>query len=366
MPDSSRLFLPRYVLTAYLLLIVYASLYPFSGWRDQGVAPDAFLFAPMPRYFTIFDVATNLVGYFPLGFLAVLALHMPHRPWRAIALATLSAALLSIVLEAVQTYLPSRVASNLDVICNMAGAFLGALVGARLAPVLLSERMRGLRAEWLAPGRHADLGMVLLGLWLLTQANPALLLFGNGDLRAGLGLGLAPFSAEGFRTMETAIVALNLIALGALTALIVRECIYAWAVVSLMVFATLLTKALASALLFKPENYGVWLTPGAQDGLTIGMLVLMFLPWLPRGLLAVLAVLLLGSAVLMVNLVPENPYHTANLPQWQQGQFLNFNGATGTVALLWPFGAMIWAASVRRLRKTPDDTPQTQDMDKAS
>ena len=96
------------------------------------------------------------------------------------------------------------------------------------------------------------------------------------------------------------------------------------------------------------------------------MLVLLFLPWLPRGLLAVLAVLLLGGAVLMVNLVPENPYHTANLPQWQQGQFLNFNGATGTVALLWPFGAMIWAASVRRLRKPADDTPETQDTDKAS
>jgi hypothetical protein len=138
-----------------------------------------------------------------------------------------------------------------------------------------------------------------------------------------------------------------------------------------MVFFTLLAKALASALLFKPENYLVWLTPGAQDGLTIGMLVLLFLPWLPRGILAVLAVLLLGGAVLMVNLVPENPYHTATLPQWQQGQFLNFNGATGTVALLWPFGAMIWAASVRRLRPPVDklptaNTPETQDSEKAS
>jgi VanZ family protein len=365
-PEPGRLFLPRYVLIAYLLLVIYASLYPFSGWRDQGVAPDAFLFAPMPRYFTIFDIVTNLVGYFPLGFIIVLALHIPQRPLLAIALATLSAVVVSALLEAVQTYLPSRVASNLDVICNTAGAFFGALVGARLAPLLLSERMRSLRGNWLAPGRHADLGLVLLGLWLLTQANPALLLFGNGDLRADLGLGLAPFSAEGFRDMETAIVALNLIALGALTTLIVCERIYAWALVSFMVFLTLLAKALASALLFKPENYLVWLTPGAQDGLTIGMLVLLFLPWLPRGLLAVLAVLLLGGAVLMVNLVPENPYHTANLPQWQQGQFLNFNGATGTVALFWPFGAMVWAASVRRLRKAAERTPDPQATDETS
>jgi VanZ family protein len=87
----------------------------------------------MPRYFTMFDIATNLVGYFPLGFLVVLALHVPRRPWLAIALATLSAMVLSTVLEAAQTYLPSRVASNLDVICNTAGAFFGAVVGARLA-----------------------------------------------------------------------------------------------------------------------------------------------------------------------------------------------------------------------------------------
>ena len=34
-PPQSRLFLPRYLLIAYLLLIIYASLYPFSGWRDS-------------------------------------------------------------------------------------------------------------------------------------------------------------------------------------------------------------------------------------------------------------------------------------------------------------------------------------------
>jgi VanZ family protein len=348
MPESSRLFLPRYVLVAYLLLVVYASLYPFTGWRDQGVSPEAFLFAPMPRYFTIFDVVANLAGYFPLGFLLVLAFNFPQRPLLAIALAAFAACALSLALEALQAYLPSRVASNLDVICNTAGALCGAIAGARAAPVLLSPRSRMLRGEWFAPGPHTDLGLVLLGLWLLTQANPALLLFGNGDLRTDLNLGLAPFTADGFRTMETTIVALNLVALGTLAALVARERRYAWATIAGMLLLTLLAKALASALLFKPENYLVWLTPGAQDGLTTGAIALLFVPWLPRGALVVLAVALLGSAVLMVNLVPENPYHTSTLPQWQQGQFLNFNGLTGAVALLWPFGAMLWASSARR------------------
>jgi hypothetical protein len=205
-----------------------------------------------------------------------------------------------------------------------------------------------LRSAWLAPGQHTDLGLVLLGLWLLTQANPALLLFGNGDLRAALGLGLAPFTAAGFRAMESAIVALNLVAVGALSALVARERRHAWTIMAATVALTLLAKTLASALLFKPENYLVWLTPGAQDGLTLGAIGLLLLPWLPRGVLAVVSVALLGAAVVMVNLVPENPYHTSTLPQWQQGQFLNFNGATGAVALLWPFCAMAWASLTRR------------------
>ena len=55
-------------------LVVYASLYPFDGWRVQGVAPLAFLFAPLPQYWTGFDVLSNLVGYAPLGFLLAVAL----------------------------------------------------------------------------------------------------------------------------------------------------------------------------------------------------------------------------------------------------------------------------------------------------
>jgi VanZ family protein len=347
-PSQSRLFLPRYLLIAYLLLIIYASLYPFSGWRDQGVPIEAFLFAPMPRYFTWFDVVTNVAAYALLGVLLVLAFNMPSRPALAILAATAAGCLLSLVLEALQSFLPSRIASNLDVLSNTGGALLGALIGARIAPTVLSPQMRALREAWLAPGRHTDLGLVLLVLWILSQANPALLLFGNGDLRAGLGLNLAPFSADLFRVMETAIVALNLVALGGLAALLSRERAHAWAMVALTVVLTLLAKGLASALLHKPENFLVWLTPGAQDGVTIGLLVLLVLPLLPRAVLAVVVVLLLGAAVMLVNLVPENPYHNSSLPEWQQGQFLNFDGLTSFVALLWPFCAMLWAGSSLR------------------
>src|SRR4051812_48354455 len=107
---------------AYVALIVYASLYPFSEWRGQGGAPWAFLGSPIPpKYWTGFDIWSNLAGYLPLGFLLVLSFLRrvsyrlaPAGPVAAVAVATLLAALLSFAMESLQTYLPSRVPSNLD------------------------------------------------------------------------------------------------------------------------------------------------------------------------------------------------------------------------------------------------------------
>jgi hypothetical protein len=45
------------------VLVAYASLYPFEGWRVQGSNPFAFLTEPLPRYWLAFDVFSNVVGY---------------------------------------------------------------------------------------------------------------------------------------------------------------------------------------------------------------------------------------------------------------------------------------------------------------
>ena len=39
----------------------------------------------------------------------------------------------------------------------------------------------------------------------------------------------------------------------------------------------------------------------------------------------------------LVNLAPPNPYSLAALATWRQGHFLNFNGLTRLVGILWPF-----------------------------
>ena len=114
--------LPRYLALTYTALVVYASLHPFSGWRDLGLSPFAFLDAGWPHYWTGFDLGVNVAAYIPLGFLLALTLaRLPGRASAAIAAAIIGG-LLSFGLESLQTWLPARVPSNLDLACNTLGA----------------------------------------------------------------------------------------------------------------------------------------------------------------------------------------------------------------------------------------------------
>ena len=53
---------------AFAALVVYASLYPFSGWRWPAPLEGAGLLRlPWPPWRDRFDEAANLLGYLPLG-----------------------------------------------------------------------------------------------------------------------------------------------------------------------------------------------------------------------------------------------------------------------------------------------------------
>ena len=119
--------LPRYLCIAYVLLVTYASLHPFSGWRDPGLPVLTFLQAPWPRYWTVFDLVVNVLAYLPLGFLLTLTLRGISGRWLAAFASLLLGVLLSFTLESIQTWLPSRVASNVDLACNSLGCGLGVL-----------------------------------------------------------------------------------------------------------------------------------------------------------------------------------------------------------------------------------------------
>ena len=340
--------LARYLLLVYLLLVVYGSLYPLSGWRGQGLSPFAFLGAALPRYFTWFDVALNVAAYFPLGLLAVLAVAPRLTGTPAAALATASAVALSVLLEAAQSYLPDRIASNADLAANAAGAALGSIAGVAVAGHLAAEAgLRRSREQLFGAGHTVDLGLVLVGLWLFSQLNPETLLFGNGDLRS-LIAGATPelYPAETFVRIEAAVAAANVIAVALLVGALVAEGAAARRIAAAALLAALAARTVAFAILFAPQAAFAWLTPGAAAGLALGIVAALAALTLPRAWKVALCGLALMTATALVNLGPENPYLAYSLAIWRQGHFLNFNGLTRLVSTLWPFAALAYVLAV--------------------
>lgn len=331
--------LARYLAVAYALLVAYASLHPFTGWRDTGAPVLGFLAAAWPRYHTGFDLAANILAYVPLGFLIVPALAPRLGVAAAALLAALAGGALSFGVETLQNFLPSRVPSNIDLACNAIGAMIGAAAGMNWGRALTDGgRLHRLRTRLVVQGRGADFGLVLLGLWLLAQLNPELLLFGTGDLRALLELPALPYSARRFAVIEAGVAAGGVLAAGLICWSLLREH-RRWIPAALLA-AALLVKVFASMLLLSAAQFVHWITPGNAAGLAAGTLVLLAATHLPPLGQRMLAALALLFATALVNLAPENPYLTASLAIWQQGHFLNFNGLTRLVSSLWPFAAL--------------------------
>lgn len=332
----------RILLGVYAVLTAYATLYPLEGWRDPGVSAFAYLGAPWPRYITRFDVVVNVLAYVPYGMLAVAALHPRVRGVPAFAAAAASALALSLGLEALQSYLPVRFASNLDALCNLLGAALGAALALRFVPRLLLEGpISHFRQRAFLPGTAADAGLVLIGLWLFTQLNPATLLFGAGDLRDYLN----PADAHGqrpqfFIVIEALTAAANLTAVGLLLSSLSATRSGVRARLLALIALAFAVKTAAFAILMRAEDVLAWLTPGAQIGLVAGLAAALAAVALPRVAQLAIAAMLIMAATVLVNLAPPNPYLTASLQVWQQGHFLNFNGLTRLVSALWPFAAL--------------------------
>ena len=157
----------------YAALIVYASLYPFLGWRVPGVSPWAFLTLPWSRWWTGFDLVSNLLGYMPFGALLLGALvRSGIRLTRAFAIAVAAGSALSLSMELLQNYLPHRVSSNVDLALNIAGTLLGALLAAAVHTHGGLARWQIVRERWFID-RSAG-GLTLLVLWPVGLLFPAL------------------------------------------------------------------------------------------------------------------------------------------------------------------------------------------------
>ena len=328
--------LARELCLVYALLIVYATLHPFSGWRDRGFSPVAWA-ERWPAITLPFDLVLNTAAYVPLGIVAVWAVASLPVVSRILFACGLGA-VLSGVLESLQTYLPSRTPSLADFATNSLGTLAGALIGALLLTPALRRGLAGAVGHWFADTPERASGLILSALWLFAILYPQSILFGHGSLLPYFGpVSGYPFTPAEFGRVESAVTAASLYAAGSLAASALNLSAPRLWLVLLFVASACGLRALSQTILFPPALVFAWLTPGALRGLLIGALALVATLALPRAMQLTLTVIAATFSTVVVNFAPPNPYYLATVQDLNPGRFLNFNGLTQLVSSVWPF-----------------------------
>src|SRR5258708_2319223 len=235
--------LPQYLAALYALMIVYASLEPFSGWMAPLPNTPFFLFAPWPPRFTRFDVVINVLAYAPFGFL--LALIGTHSPARRLGAALGVGAALSFAMESTQMLLPTRDADTVDLLSNIVGATAGGLSAFAFdAMPGLRERVARWRYRVFLDGHVGDFGLALLAVWLVSQINPGIPLFAaTFDPSLELTRDLAG------TLLQAAQSAFNVVGVGLFLALLVRQRRHVGGAVLTLIGLALALKSIAAMLL---------------------------------------------------------------------------------------------------------------------
>ncbi len=362
---------------AYAALIVYASLYPFSDWRDQGIAPWAYLSAPWPRYWTGFDFAINVAGYIPLGFLGaltVLRVRPDTRAWRAVLYATLVGAGISFAMETLQSYLPVRIPSNVDLGLNAVGALAGALLAAGLERLGAIVQWSRVRAAWFADDARGAL--VLLALWPIALLFPAAVPFGLGQVFERLESGVAEWLADTpfiewmplrqfeleplVRGVELLCVMLGALVPCLLAFAVTRRVTHRVLLMLMMLGAGLAGSALSAALSYGPQHAWAWLGLPVQLGIAVALVLGLALLPVPRQACAALLLIALVLHLSLLNQAPESAYFAQTLATWEQGRFIRFHGLVQWLGWLWPFATLVWVVTMlsrRRPAPPPSDRP---------
>lgn len=344
---------------AYAALIVYASLYPFDGWRDQGVPLLAYLRSPLPRYWTGFDIVANVAGYAPFGFL--LALGLLRRQGGvgvagAVAWATLAGTGISLAMESLQVFLPARVPSNVDLGLNATGTLLGAAVAGVLEWAGALARWSRFRQRWFVEDARGALA--LLALWPFALLFPAAVPMGLGQVMERLEAALAEWLSDTpflewlpvrdvelqplVPVAELLCVALGLLVPCLLAYAVMRDAARRAAAAAIVLAVGVTVTALSAALSFGPAHAWAWLTPPVRYGLAAGAgAALLLLPVRRRGC-AALALIALMLQLAVLNQGSASPYFAHTVQAWEQGRFIRFHGVVQWLGWLWPYAALAY------------------------
>ena len=340
-------------------LVVYASLYPFSGWFWPAGQPlSALLVPPWPRYHVGFDDWSNFVGYVPLG--ALVYASALRRGRGAIGAGVIACALpsaLSWVMEFTQHFLPGRYPSLMDWTLNSLGAAAGLSLGVVVHSAGAGVRWSTLRERWFLP--HSGAAIALLLLWPVGFLYPSTVPFGQGVswerlqelaydllndhplapwfewLWASLGENTGPMS----KAAEGLAVALGLLGPCMLAFSITRPGWRRAFVVPVAVAVGLAANTLSAALNFGPVHALGWVTSTVPAGLALGSIVALALVFIGQRPAAALGLVALSIGAALVAQAPSDPYYADSLQQWEQGRFIHFHGIAQWVGWLWPLSA---------------------------
>lgn len=354
---------------AYLALVIYATWFPFAGWRwPAGVTLEEVLSLPWPRWNGWFDDWANLLGYAGLGALWALALASRRRvPWVVALGLVFLLSLLSYVLECGQHLLPGRVSSLRDWALNSLGAALGVAFIAVMRRSAQPLRSASWVDQWWSPGAGA--GPALVFLWPMALMIPTPLPLGLGqwfrawqsameDWTSGVAWAetFAPWWAMEPATRlgplsETLAVALGVLGPMCLVLAMVRPGWRAIVSAALVAMVAGVATSLTTGLQFGAGHALGWLTPQASIGWILGGLAgLAVAIWWPTGA-ALLGLMVFPAHLVLVAQSPADPYLSATLQRWDQGPHIRFQGAAIWLGWAWPYLAMGWLMA--RLGRRP-------------
>ena len=305
-------------------------------------APDAFAVFLRPKVLLEFDVALNAIAYMPLGALACLVLRGSNAPWAARAKAVAWCAAFSLAMEALQLFVPNRVASVYDIAANAAGAFAGSLVFAEPLHALVTHPLAQARERIVAAGGWGDAGLVLVVLWLIAQLNPALPFFEAGNI-GGEG---DPHPAEFLVTAGS--VALSVAGFGLFVSVVLKGPGGALRWTLLLLTVALWCKFAMASVMLKPHLSAGWVTDGRVAGLVAGLFAFAPLRRIGRPARIYLAIVLTLAGALFAKIF--GAYSALGdflrLFSWPYGQLATFATLTRYLHEAWPVLALAWLCAL--------------------
>lgn len=346
---SARIRISSLLTLGYALFIVYASLSPFSGWREQGIAFQEVLELPWRITYTPFDALLNFASYIPFGLLLGFRLRLNWPNLATIVLVTLLGGLLSASMEYLQMYLPSRTSSNVDLLTNVLGTAIGCVLAVSLSTWTNSyQRLLAWRYHCFNDHAPTDFGLGLLCLWMFGQSNPALPMLGNLFVNDVADQPFVATVSLPFHPLASLIVLLNLLLLGSLLLTLLPNPRHLIVSLLAVLCSVALCKFAIAAVLLKSSALLLWINAESVVGIALGLLLLrlaLFMP--PRWLLRIGMLLGLGYFVLL-NFDLFSPHHNSgtSVYQWRIGHLRNYNGLAQTIAEIFPLLLLVhlWRA----------------------